>query len=81
MAFFFGVLGYYLMKYKFPRVSLIIALILGYMAEKTFFQSIQIARGSYTIFFERPISLLLFTLAILSFTYPYIRNYRKRKKI
>jgi putative tricarboxylic transport membrane protein len=79
-AFFFGVVGYYLMKYKFPRVSLIIALILGYMAEKTFFQSVQIARGSFTIFFERPISLLLFTLAILSFIYPYIRNYRKRKK-
>jgi len=68
-----------MMKYRFPRVSLLIALILGHMAEKTFFQSFQMARGSYAIFLTRPISLVLFAVAIISFLYPYIRSYSRGK--
>jgi putative tricarboxylic transport membrane protein len=79
VAFIFGVVGYFMMKYRFPRVSLLIALILGHMAEKTFFQSFQMARGSYAIFLTRPISLVLFAVAIVSFLYPYIRSYSRGK--
>jgi putative tricarboxylic transport membrane protein len=79
-AFIIGIIGYFMMKYKFPRVSILIALIIGIMAEKTFFQSLQIARGSYAIFFHRPITLLLFLLTVISLMFPYIRNLRKRKR-
>ena len=79
VALIFGVIGYFMMKHHFPRVSLLVALILGHMAEKSFFQSLQIARGSYAIFIARPISLVLFAVAIISFVFPYVRGYRRRK--
>jgi putative tricarboxylic transport membrane protein len=81
VAFIFGIIGYFMMKYKFPRVSLLIALILGYMAEKTFFQSLQMSRGSYAVFFTRPLTLLLFATAIFSFSFPFFNSFRKRKAL
>ncbi len=80
VALIIGVIGYFMMKYKFPRVSLLIALIIGIMAEKTFFQSIQIGRGSYTIFIHRPITLVLFLFTLVSLAYPYFMNYRRKRK-
>jgi len=80
VALIFGIIGYFMTKYGFPKVSFLIALMLGYMAEKSFFQSLQMARGSYAIFITRPISLALFAIAIVSFLFPYIRSYLKRKK-
>ena len=81
VAFIFGIIGYFMMKYRFPRVSLLIALILGYMAEKTFFQSLQLARGSYAIFVTRPMTVILFVVAIFSFLFPYVRSYAKRERM
>jgi putative tricarboxylic transport membrane protein len=79
VSIIFGVIGYYMMKYHYPRVSFLIALILAQLAEDNFWQSVQIARGSYTIFFTRPITVVIFIVLILSVLYPYFRSYRRRK--
>lgn len=59
----FGVLGYAFRKLDIPLAPLILTLILGPLMEQSLRQSLEISRGDFTIFFTRPISLVLVTLA------------------
>lgn len=76
----FGVLGYYLEKIRFPIATIILGIVLGPMAEEEFRRSLQIANGDYTVFFTRPISGILLSLAIISVLYPLIKKLFKSKK-
>jgi len=62
---FAGILGYTFRKAGFPVIPFIIGFILGEPAERAFHQSLSISWGSYSIFFVRPISLILLILSIL----------------
>lgn len=63
----FGVLGYALKVYNIPRVPFIIGYILGPLAEKFYFQSLQIARGSYFVFVNNSVTIIvLWALLIIS---------------
>jgi len=59
VAVVFGLLGYLMKKLKYPHLGLILGLILGPIAEKSFYQSLRISGGSWAIFFTRPICLIL----------------------
>ena len=72
LAILFGFLSFGLEKYGFPLVPLAIAFVLGRLGELFFHQSLQMAWGSYSIFFTRPISLTLFFLIVLIFALPYL---------
>ena len=63
----FGVIGYLMIRFDYPRITLVIALVLGELAERSYHQSVMIADGHVSIFFTRYISLalLLVTLAII----------------
>ncbi len=56
----FGVLGYFFQKYGFPVIAVVLGMILGPIGERGFHQSLLMSKGSYLIFFTRPISLILF---------------------
>ena len=62
----FGLMSYFLRKYGFSVIPIVIALILGPIAERSFYQSLIISRGSFLIFFQRPISLALLIITLLS---------------
>lgn len=68
VALFFGILGYVLERYDFPLAPVCLALILGPIAENSLRQSMIMSNGDPTIFFTRPISLILLILAGLSVT-------------
>jgi TctA family transporter len=51
---------------------------LGSATEEAFFQSIQIARGSYAIFYERPISLALGLITISAVAMTFYRSFRRK---
>ena len=74
----FGVLGYLMQKYKFPVSPIVLALILGPMAESEFRRSLLLSQGSYSIFYTRPICLVILTLTIASVIWSYIKQ-RKAK--
>ena len=61
----FGVVGYLLKKFEYEMPPMVLALILGPMFENALRQSLIISDGSVTIFFQRPISATLLTIAIL----------------
>src|ERR1035438_6713336 len=55
----FGVIGYFLRKFKYPLAPAILALVLGPVLEKSLRQSLLMSSGSGWIFLEQPISLAL----------------------
>jgi putative tricarboxylic transport membrane protein len=75
----FGLIGYLMMRYRFPRVTMVIALILGEIAERSFFQSLNMASGDWTIFFTRAPSLILLALTLGCLAYPSVRALRGQK--
>ena len=81
LAAVFGVLGFVMMKFKYPRITLVIALVLGELAERSYHQSLNMASGDWTIFFTRPTSLILFLLTLLCLLWPAIQMLRRRGQV
>jgi len=68
LMFVAGVFGFYMKLYGFSPAALVLALVLGPLAEQSLRQSLTISRGSFAIFLERPMSLWIVgvTAAILA---------------
>jgi putative tricarboxylic transport membrane protein len=75
----FGIVGYLMIKYRYPRVTMVIALVLGDLAERSFFQTYKIADGDLTIFFTRTVSLVLVLLLVAALLVPVARYARARR--
>jgi putative tricarboxylic transport membrane protein len=69
-----------MIKYRYPRVTMVIALVLGDLAERSFHQTMQIADNDWTIFVTRPISLILLLLVLASLSVPALRLAWARRK-
>jgi putative tricarboxylic transport membrane protein len=78
-----GLLGYLMKKLNYPIVPLILALVLGKLAENSLRQALTLSGGSMGIFFSRPISAVFISLAVLAYLFPLaqwaIRSRRIRK--
>jgi putative tricarboxylic transport membrane protein len=66
----FGILGYAFKKLKYPLAPLVLALVLGDMAESSFRQSMLLSGGSVGIFWNNSLSGTIATLAILMLIWP-----------
>jgi putative tricarboxylic transport membrane protein len=66
LALGFGALGYAMQRGGFPVAPVILALILGPMAEENYRRALVMSDGSVGIFFQRPITVGLLLLAVLS---------------
>lgn len=80
LMFTFGLIGYFMEKYDFPAAPIVLALILGPMAESELSRSLTIFRGDISLFFIRPICIVFIALSIISFTIPIIRMIKSNKK-
>ncbi len=74
----FGLVGYVFKKLDYPLAPLVLALVLGDMAESAFRQSLIMSQGTLLIFFRRPISAAITAAAILLFLYPLIAPWWRR---
>ena len=80
LMIFFGAAGYLMRKFGYECAPLILAFILGPMLEQNLRQSLLISKGSFMIFFTRPISgvaLGFAFLLLLSNILPYIKKRRQ----
>lgn len=66
----FGLLGFLIRRYGYSPVALLLALILGRILEDNFYRSL--LTGGPWVFFQKPISLTLLFLSILSLMLPFI---------
>jgi putative tricarboxylic transport membrane protein len=67
----FGVIGYLMKRLDIPASPIILGMVLGKLMEEKMRQSLVISDGSLMIFVNRPISLFLLLLAVVSITNPY----------
>lgn len=72
----FGVVGYFMQKQGFPLSPILLALILGPMAEANLRRSLVISGGDFSIIFSRPIAVGLLILAAASLIAS-VYNHRK----
>ena len=72
MMMVFGVVGYVFKKLKYPLAPLVLALVLGDMAETAFRQSMLLSAGSLTIFYANPLVGSIVTLALVLLCWPLI---------
>lgn len=72
----FGIVGFAMIAYSYSRIILVLALILGPIAERGFLQSLALSDSGYGIFVASPISIVLILLIVLGFAVPVARGRR-----
>ena len=80
MMLVFGVLGYAFKKLSYPLAPLVLALVLGDMAESSFRQSMLISKGSLGVFFGNWLAGGITTLALVMLLWPVLRKLRRCKE-
>lgn len=80
VAVFMGVLGYILLRLKWPVVNLVMGVVLGEILENRLRQSLSLGDGNPLIFLSRPISLTLIILSVLIVVVPIYKDRKKLKK-
>jgi putative tricarboxylic transport membrane protein len=78
-AAFFGVLGYLMIRFDYPRITLVIALVLGGLMERNYFQSSLMFRGDWSKAFSDTPFVILLGLTILALLIPVISRIIKHK--
>ena len=74
----FGVMGYVFKKLDYPLAPLVLALVLGDMAENAFRQSLLGSSGSMLVFVSNPLVASITGLALLMLFWPLIGAVMKR---
>lgn len=75
-----GFLGYGMRKFGYSHVCLIIGFVLGILAETAFNQSLMMSYGNYSIFFTRPVALILFICMMAVLALPFLKGILRRRK-
>jgi len=69
----FGVVGYLMRKLDYPMAPMVLAIVLGPLAESSLRQSLLQSHGSMMVFIERPISGPIMGIALLLFVFPALK--------
>jgi len=76
----FGIIGYLFRKFDYEAAPLILAFVLGPMLELNLRQSLIFSKGSFGIFFARPISAVAIIIAMILLIIPIVTYFIRRKK-
>ncbi len=80
IMFLFGIVGYLMRKFGYEGAPLVLAFVLGPMLEYSLRQSLLMSKGSFSIFFTRPIAgagMLLTLIMLLSSIVPALGKFRR----
>lgn len=80
VMFVAGIIGYFMQRWGFPASPVILALILGPVAESNFRRSLVMSQGDFSIFLSRPITVVLLSLAVLTLFTPLFRYLLEKRK-
>jgi putative tricarboxylic transport membrane protein len=70
----FGVVGYLFKKLSYPLAPLVLALVLGDMAEASFRQSMLLSQGKLSVFWSNPLVGTLTSIALLMLVWPLLSS-------
>jgi len=77
---FFGILGYAMIRFEYPRLSMVVALVLGSTAERNFHQTMMMGDGNPFIFFNRTVCRVLIVLLIVLLVSPWLRGFAGNRR-
>lgn len=80
VAVFFGFLGYLMQRFDYPRITLIIALVLSGLMERNYTQAMLMFDGDWTGFFRDRTTLVVSLMTLTSLLVPLYQQYIKRNK-
>ena len=75
----FGLVGYFMKKLKYDAPPFILAFVLGPMLEYSLKQSLVISRGSFSIFWSRPISATCLGVAVVLLVIPLLPKLGRKR--
>ena len=81
IAFIFAFIGYFMIRFNYPRVTFTIAIVLGSITELSFHQSMLISDDQWSIFYTRWLSVLLMILTVLSLGFPTLKRKLKERRL
>ncbi|MCG1009742.1 tripartite tricarboxylate transporter permease [Salinicoccus sp. ID82-1] len=76
---FFGILGYLMIKGKFPLTPLILGFILGPIAEVNLRRGLQMSSGDFMPFLTQPIAAVFWIIAIGSIAFSLYKEFKKTR--
>ncbi len=80
IMFFFGLMGYFMIKMGFPIVPMLLAIILGPNLEEHLRMSLIISQGDASIFITKPVCLLFLILGFVSVAGPVLKAVVRKYK-
>ena len=79
LAFIFGIVGWFAVKYDYPLAPMILGIILGGPFERSIVQSSEIGRGSLTVYFQHPIAMALLAVVVAMVVLPTLISRLRRR--
>ena len=79
-AAFFGLVGYLMIRFDYPRITLVIALVLCNLMERNYTQSMIMFEGNWTGFFQNNTALVLFLCSVIALCVPLIQTLNKKRR-
>ena len=77
----FGVIGYLMKKFNYEGAPLVLGLVLGPLMENALRRSLIMSKGSFAIFFQRPISLVFMGMVLVMLISPLFTKKRLAEDI
>jgi TctA family transporter len=79
LAAAFGLLGYVMDKYRYSRANFVIGMVLATMIERNLHISLSLYGRDFLL--QRPIALALLLFVIVTAALPFVRDWRRRRKL
>jgi len=80
VALAFGIIGYLMIRFQYPRITFTIALVLGEVTERSFFQTMGVSDGSWAVFVTGAPAISLIVLIVLTLLIPSFRGWLLKRK-
>jgi putative tricarboxylic transport membrane protein len=77
----FGMLGYFMIRFDYPRLTMVVALVLGSAAERNFHQTSMMSDGNLSIYLHRNVCLFLLIGIVLLLAAPLLRRPKKLEAV
>lgn len=78
---FFGVIGYLMVKFKYPLTPLVLGFILGPLLETNLRRGLMLSQGDFTPFLTEPIAAFFLLVTLFSLLFKFWGNWRRKKAL
>ncbi len=76
----FGILGFFMKRYKYSPPALVLGMVLGKLMEENFRRHLLLSDGNYLSFFSRPLAIIIMIFALGTLFWPLINKILKSRK-